>query len=207
MDDFTKDPNKEISADEITSIELVQEFKENDVIASGWKLPTGEVCEWLAVVKKWTREDDGDGNQDYTAKVALCTKASRTRDNFGLDLDNDDCSAAEWSRPATEAEKEKLKSALYLSSNPKANAILKEVFGIDQKPEKEEKPGKPEDTLKPFDRVLVRDDDDTIWIASVYSHKNNGLYYASGFEWFQCIPYEGNEHLLGTKDKPTAVKA
>ena len=31
---------------------------------------------------------------------------------------------------------------------------------------------------KAFDRVLVRDD-----------------------EWRHCIPYEGNEHLLGTKEK------
>lgn len=61
--------------------------------------------------------------------------------------------------------------------------------------------------FNPFDRVLVRDSDDEKWSACLYSHKdsNSREYYHrmvgdAGFA--QCIPYEGNEHLLGTTDSP-----
>ena len=60
-------------------------------------------------------------------------------------------------------------------------------------------------TLKPFDKVLVRDKDTDEWIAHLFSHyhKNSDRPYvcigAAGInEYKQCIPYEGNEHLLGT---------
>lgn len=205
MEFFINNESKEISSEKILAIEPVQEFKENDVIVSGWKLPTGEVCEWIAVVKKWTRNDDGDGFQDYTAKVALCTKDSRTRDNFGLDLDNGYCAGAEWSRPATDAEKEELKSALYLSSNPKAQVILKDVFGIEEKPEESLQAGaeKSGETLKPFDRVLVRYADGFEWGARLFDRMVDGEYGCTDSLCYkQCIHYEGNEHLLGTTNKP-----
>ena len=52
-------------------------------------------------------------------------------------------------------------------------------------------------TLKPFDKVLVRDYNNECWMTGIYSHQNNNIFIASG-HWNQCIPYEGNEHLLGT---------
>lgn len=65
-------------------------------------------------------------------------------------------------------------------------------------------PEEPE--LKPFDRVLMRDSDDSVWTAHLYSHREEYLTFshrAIGGEGFkQCIPYEGNEHLLGTKEEP-----
>jgi hypothetical protein len=61
-----------------------------------------------------------------------------------------------------------------------------------------------EPQFKPFDKVLVRDNDDT-WRAALYSHKieveGKTIYYAGG-QWTQCIPYEGNQELVGTTDKP-----
>lgn len=57
--------------------------------------------------------------------------------------------------------------------------------------------------LKPFDKVLVRDSDEEEWECSLFSHiDEEGLYYCVSAWWFQCIPYEGNEHLLGTTKKP-----
>lgn len=56
--------------------------------------------------------------------------------------------------------------------------------------------------LQPFDRVLVRNYNNTKWRASLYSHKDGVCYYCAGVAWNQCIPYEGNEHLLGTTDAP-----
>lgn len=54
--------------------------------------------------------------------------------------------------------------------------------------------------FKPFDKVLVRDDYKDEWRASFFSNIREGLsrYVTTGLVWKFCIPYEGNEHLLGT---------
>lgn len=60
--------------------------------------------------------------------------------------------------------------------------------------------------LKPFDKVLVRDFDDRKWMCDFFE----GIPTSSAYEYscvlrglvHQCIPYEGNEHLLGTTNKP-----
>ena len=58
--------------------------------------------------------------------------------------------------------------------------------------------------LKPFDKVLIRDDINDKWSINLFSYydeededfpyicQNGGYYY--------CIPYEGNEYLLGTSN-------
>lgn len=57
-------------------------------------------------------------------------------------------------------------------------------------------------TLKPFDKVLVRDHNAQEWVASLFSNYNEPKKYkyicVNGSGYAQCIPYEGNEHLLGT---------
>ena len=57
-----------------------------------------------------------------------------------------------------------------------------------------------EHQFKPFEKVLVRDDYEDEWRASFFSHIREGLsrYVTTGLVWKFCIPYEGNEHLLGT---------
>ena len=59
--------------------------------------------------------------------------------------------------------------------------------------------------LKPFDKVLVRDNNEQKWIISFFSDYYNGLeiykYYCINSRYAQCIPYEGNEHLLGKTDE------
>ena len=59
-------------------------------------------------------------------------------------------------------------------------------------------------TLKPFEsKVLVRDINTDKWIGAFYSHcKSNGkkFYTIGSSYYYQCIPYEGNEHLLDTND-------
>ncbi|MBD5641849.1 MAG: hypothetical protein HDQ91_05475 [Desulfovibrio sp.] len=67
-----------------------------------------------------------------------------------------------------------------------------------------EKAKKPEPVFKPFDKVLVRDKDDEIWRCNLFSHTNEGIYVCVIHAWEQCIPYEGNEHLVGTTGKPEA---
>jgi hypothetical protein len=56
--------------------------------------------------------------------------------------------------------------------------------------------------LYPFDKVLVRNNDDDEWVCDIFSHIDElAFYYCVGTRWEQCIPYEGNEHLLGTTNK------
>ena len=54
--------------------------------------------------------------------------------------------------------------------------------------------------LKPFDKVLVRNDKEDQWSANIFSYQvRDNMYYCLGeCYWRYCIPYEGNEHLLGT---------
>ncbi len=58
-------------------------------------------------------------------------------------------------------------------------------------------------TLKPFSEVLVRYDSDAPWMTAHFSHYMKDAewewpYFASGSCFRQCIPFEGNQHLLGT---------
>lgn len=53
-------------------------------------------------------------------------------------------------------------------------------------------------TLKPFDKVLMRSSNAREWVATFYSHYNNKKFYGCGMCCNQCIPYEGNEHLINT---------
>lgn len=56
-------------------------------------------------------------------------------------------------------------------------------------------------TLKPFDKVLVRDDSEQKWTVDLFSFHDRNLVYpycCVGHYVHQCIPYKGNEHLLGT---------
>lgn len=56
--------------------------------------------------------------------------------------------------------------------------------------------------FKPYDKVLVRDIDEQKWRCNLFSHISEGGYYVCvSSRWSQCIPYEGNEHLLGTTKK------
>lgn len=58
--------------------------------------------------------------------------------------------------------------------------------------------------FKPFDKVLVRDNDDKKWDCDIFCHLGDKerIFICIRNWWRQCIPYEGNEHLLGTTNKP-----
>lgn len=58
--------------------------------------------------------------------------------------------------------------------------------------------------LKPFQQVLVRADKESEWSCDLYSHYNENLklHYCVGSMFGHCIPYEGNEELLGTTNAP-----
>ena len=94
-------------------------------------------------------------------------------------------------RLATEEEKQQLLSAL--AKKGKAWDSDKKAI-VDLKPKFE---------LKPFDKVLVRDGKDEIWEPAFFfrylSQFTGYKYQTVGGEWrVYCIPYIGNESLLGT---------
>lgn len=59
--------------------------------------------------------------------------------------------------------------------------------------------------FKPFDKVLVRNGDNEAWNARLYDvwFAELGLHGTQdNKEWKQCVPYEVNQHLVGTTNKP-----
>lgn len=61
-------------------------------------------------------------------------------------------------------------------------------------------------TLKPFDKVLVRDDYDDVWCCRHFSHIRNQYKeykYATTSSFYKCcIPYnDDTKHLVGTTDE------
>ena len=90
-------------------------------------------------------------------------------------------------RFATEEEKRQLFDAL-AKEGKALDAEKKQIVEL-----------KPKIELKPFDKVLIRDFKDQAWQVSLFGYKDaNYYYYCNGSCWNYCIPYEGNEHLLGT---------
>lgn len=65
-------------------------------------------------------------------------------------------------------------------------------------------PVKPECPFMPFDKVLVRDDDEKKWRASLFAYYDENAkypYVCIPYVHTQCIPYnEHTAHLLGTTD-------
>jgi hypothetical protein len=58
---------------------------------------------------------------------------------------------------------------------------------------------KPNVELKPFDKVLVRDSKSDNWRANLFGYIDEDEYYHCVYaNWVYCIPYAGNESLLGT---------
>ena len=70
----------------------------------------------------------------------------------------------------------------------------------------DKKPKFDPNTLKIFDRVLVRDGDGYTWKGTFFSHINNTSniykYATSGGFYEYCIPYnDDTKHLVGTRDE------
>lgn len=62
-----------------------------------------------------------------------------------------------------------------------------------------------EPQFKSFDKVLVRNDINCIWQPSIFSYQLGDCFYtvsSCSYKKENIIPYEGNEYLVGTTDKP-----
>lgn len=90
-------------------------------------------------------------------------------------------------RLATDSEKKQLFEAL--AKEGKAWDAKRKAI-VDLKPNVE---------LKPFDKVLVRNDKKDQWSANIFSYQVRDMFHCLGEGyWRYCITYEGNESLLGT---------
>lgn len=98
-------------------------------------------------------------------------------------------------RLATEEEKQQLFNAILAKKGKTWDAEKKQI--VDLKPKVE---------FKPFDKVLVRNTDTEEWFPgffekfdSTWKHPYHIMNRRSmtDFAFKQCIPYDGNEHLLG----------
>lgn len=105
----------------------------------------------------------------------------------------DDGVGVEVIRPSTSTEIE-LMHELLKENGYTWNPETKRVEDLKKEPEHE---------FKPFDHVLVRDDDEQRWICDIFSNvEEDRTFCCVGGTWPRCIPYEGNEHLLGTTNNP-----
>lgn len=98
---------------------------------------------------------------------------------------------------ATEEEKQKLFDAI------KKNGY---EWDAEKKELKKIEPKFDITTLQPFDKVLVRDSDDDIWIHTTFGYINEKTNYPfvceRSMSWKQCVPYnDETKHLIGTTDK------
>ena len=57
-------------------------------------------------------------------------------------------------------------------------------------------------TFKPFDKVLVRESDEDYWHPDFFIMWHGQFAECVGIKGGYVIPYEGNEHLVGTTNKP-----
>ena len=154
---------------ETLKIEPAQpEFKDGDIVTIMPRI--GDKLIYLF------KEEDNEkyyGHAFLDGNIAIVNEDSYCQKDF--------CTA----RPSTDEEKQQLFSAL--SKKGKAwDAEKKEV--ADLKPK-----------VKPFDRVLVRDSKSDNWRANLFSYiGKDGYYHCVYANWAYCIPYIGNESLLGT---------
>lgn len=133
----------------------------------------------------------------YGKSVAICRRIYKHTLSFYVSLNEmvgllfaDEVESSEEYRFATDEDKQQLFDAL-AKEGKRWDAEKKQI--VDLKPKVE---------LKPFDNVLVRHQKTEEWRANIFSHTDKTDEYLDyvcvNGRWEFCIPYEGNESLLGT---------
>lgn len=153
-------------------------FKHGDVLVD-------EDMETAVVFDGWT-------NDDYT-EFNTTIDYYKISDKWGK---GDICSTGLF-RKATDEERAEFIAAAEEHYGGKYNPETLQVEPV--------KVIEPKCSLKPFDKVLVRDSDAGIWKAAHFSHyigEYDYPYFTTASAYKQCVPYDCNEHLLGTDKSP-----
>lgn len=187
---------------------------------------TGDIYRYLTKFGTWTFDDnakcvifpkgkttwegfqrpfkDGDilvGKSGYPFIFKSLNNSNGCCSYCGLDflknfkLDSNDWTFADSLRFATEEERAKLFQAIK-DNGYEWNAETKTLAKANKFDIK---------TLIPFEsKVLVRDLKDGAWQPAIFGYYLRDVYpyfmAIGGFRWKYLIPYEGNEHLMGTTD-------
>ena len=147
------------------------EFKDGDIVTI---MP--HIGDKLIYLFKAEDDEKYYGHVFLDGNIAIVNEDSYCQKDF--------CTA----RSSTEEEKQQLFEAL--AKKGKAwDAEKKQIVDI-----------KKELQFKPFEKVLVRDSYNDMWRASFFSHikEDDGRYVTTCCTWKFCIPYIGNESLVGT---------
>ena len=173
----------------------------------GASLPIKDIDEHYHL---WTIADAKDGDVLVTTKIRSCPFIYRKTDYnnnlayyyAGIDSNGDFCEGCLKRTlchfgsvsdviPATKEQRDllfaKMKEAGY-----KWDANKNDLRKI--------KPHYDISNFKPFQKVLVRQDDSCTWGVSFFSRYDGMFLCCSNVCFTQCIPFDGNEHLLGTTD-------
>lgn len=95
--------------------------------------------------------------------------------------------------PSTPSEIAQLTDALF-KKGKKWNPETKQVEDVGKKPEH---------VFKPLDLCLAKFNNMELWTLVQFGYELNGsMVSVGGLTWNKWIPYEGNEHLLGTTKNP-----
>lgn len=146
------------------------EFKDGDIVTI---MP--RIGDKLIYLFKAEDDEKYYGHAFLDGNIAIVNDDSYCQKDF--------CTA----RPSTEKEKQQFLEALakkYIYWDCEHKKVLDMSIKVE---------------LKPFDKVLVRDRESDNWRANLFGYIGKGGYYHCVFaNWVYCIPYAGNEHLLGT---------
>ena len=202
-DDYTKFngcySNSKDGYDDVSNAETAKFVKLDNNIAYGYvreieRKLGGKLNLETLEIEKQLEFKDGD-IVVYGKSAAICRKFYKHTLCFYVSLNemvgllfDDEVESSEEYRFATEEEKKQLFSAL--EKKGKAwDAEKKQIVDI-----------KKELQFKPFEKVLVRDSYNDMWRVSFFSHikEDDGRYVTTCCTWKFCIPYIGNESLVGT---------
>lgn len=168
--------------DENCRLWTIEDAKDGDVITNG------------KLIVIFNKLEEPTYKQHIIAYVGLdlCGRLQITEDTWQLGVDK--------AMPATKEQRglifDKMKEAGY-QWNPDKKELRKILPHYDIK------------NFKPFDKVLVRCADDEEWAIEMFSkyydseptiHGRTYRFMCIADSYSQCIPFEGNEHLLGTTD-------
>lgn len=173
--------------------------------AEAMLLPSREMRDWSKLFKRGDVLVDGDlktavvfdgwANDDYT-KFNTTIDYYKISDSWGKE---DICCTLLFRKAINEERAEFIAAAErhYVGKyDPKTLQV---------RPVKVKKVFKPKCSFEPFQKVLVRNDCENTWCANYFSHylNNTDYHYACiDTAYRYCVAYEGNEHLLGTNNKP-----
>ena len=164
-------------------LELPIEFKDGDIIGfNDCTHNDGSYIDWVGIYRH--QSNDFINHQHFFHCVATNKNTFRIGGSWRVFT----------AYPATKEQRDllfrKMKEAGY-------------EWDADKKELRKIKPHYNISNFKPFDKVLIRVGNKSKWTCDFFSYYHKGFHCIGTDDWSQCIPFEGNEHLLGTTDMPS----